>query len=216
MVKISILALFIRLFTVVWIKMACMVGVCVCFVAMTALTIATIFQRIPIWANFNIWEPRPDNFQSINVGMFWKANAFWNIGSDVVLFLIPILMIKYLNFSTAHKMGLAVMLSFGLTVFACAILRFTTLGEAASGGQDILVSSYISTMWTEIEAALAVSCACLPMLKPLFTTIFNCFNGRKAASADLTSASTCVNSDSVDEECGEMVEPRAQALRAAS
>jgi hypothetical protein len=203
MVKISILALFIRLFTVVWIKMACMIGVCICFVAMTAFTIATIFQRIPIWVNFNIWEPRPDNYQSIDVGMFWKANAFWNIGSDVILFLIPTLMIKYLNFSTAHKMGLAVMLSFGLTVFACAILRFTTLGEAANGGQDVLIGSYISTMWTEIEAALAVSCACLPMLKPLFTAIFNCFNAWKTDTSGLTSASTYV-----DEERGEMVEPR--------
>lgn len=198
MVKISILSLYIRLFTPLWTRLVCLGCLIVCFIAMVSFTVGTIFQTIPISAAFTPWN-RPANARSINIGTFWKANAFWNIGSDVVLLLIPTVMIKYLNLSMHRKISLAIMLSFGIIVLAAAILRFTTLGKASDGTQDFLSSSYVSTMWTEIEASLAVSCACLPMLKSLFTCIFNCFSGRETAFGGVDMGSTYVNTGSMDE-----------------
>lgn len=215
MVKISILSLYIRLFAPLWTRLICFGCLIVCAIAMVSFTIATIFQNIPIAAAFTPWN-RPETFHSVDIGAFWKANAFWNIGSDVVLLLIPTVMIKHLNLSVPRKFALAVMLSFGTIVLAAAVLRFTTLGEAANGSQDYLESSYVSTMWTEIEAALAVSCACLPMLKWLFACIFNCLNIQDTAACGIGGGATYVDTGSLEasEEGRELnvLEPVGRAL----
>ena len=165
-VKISILALYIRVFTPTWIRWVSMVLFIAAHLATLALVFVTMFQCVPVKCTYTPWD-KPANSVSIDVAAFWKANALWNIGSDVLIIALPVSLIRGIrNLTVGQRINMLLMFGLGLVVLVAAILRFTTLGTAYNGHDDILTSSYVSTIWTQVESALAVSCACLPMLRP--------------------------------------------------
>ena len=182
LVKISVLSLYIRLFTPLWIRLTSFLFICVTAVAMTAFFFGTIFQCVPVACTIRPWDP-PTPFHRINIAAFWKANAIWNIVSDIIIMMLPLTMVRDIyGLTLARRINLAGMFCLGVVVVVAAILRFTTLGTAAKGQQDILTGSYISTLWTQIESSLAVVCPCLPMLRQLLSECCPCMGERSVST----------------------------------
>ena len=162
----SILALYGRVFyfndRITWI---CVYAFIVVFAAELAFMMGTILQCWPVNA---AWDRSIKDRACTNTTAFWFSNAIWNITSDVILILLPVPVVKKLNITRTKKIGLACMFSIGLIVIVTAILRFTTLHSAAmKASYDPLSGSLTSTTWTTAEAALAIICANIPMLRQL-------------------------------------------------
>jgi hypothetical protein len=138
--------------------------------AEVAFTFGTILQ---CWPVRGAWDPSIDSEHKrcANITAFWWSNGIWNIASDLFLILLPVPVIRKLNITLAKKIGLACMFSIGLVVIVTAVLRFTTLQTAARKAKyDPCYGSLLSTTWTNAEAALAVICANIPMLRQLLET----------------------------------------------
>ncbi|KIH93380.1 hypothetical protein SPBR_04202 [Sporothrix brasiliensis 5110] len=90
-------------------------------------------------------------------------NAAGNIASDVAIFCLPIPILKSLNLRRQQKV--LVMAIFGLGFFTCAIsvVRIKYLQQAV----DLSWQNVAASCWSVGELSSAVTCLCLPTLKPL-------------------------------------------------
>jgi hypothetical protein len=176
--KLSILTLYLRIFTQPWFVLTCWC----CFALVSAYAVAsilaTVFQCEPInyfWDNHApsstasrsaLASPAsPENQpHCINTTAFWLANAIYNIATDIVILVTLPFMIWSLHLPRSQKIGLLFVFGLGVFVFATSVLRLTTL-HSGSQARDPLVGTVLSTMWTMVEASTAVVCACLPMCR---------------------------------------------------
>ncbi|NJR31396.1 hypothetical protein HC762_01300 [bacterium] len=199
--KLSILTLYLRIFTKTWFVRTCWA----CFTVVSCYAIASIlisvFQCTPI--NY-FWdhEPPPKGAprggqtkdygapssphpHCINNPAFWVCNAVYNIGSDLIILSALPFMIWSLRLPRQQKIGLTFVFSLGIFVCSTSVLRLTTL-PGAGVEPDPLVGTVISTMWTMIESSTAVVCACLPMCRtPLQRAFPHLLPSRCANRADV-------------------------------
>jgi hypothetical protein len=160
--KLSILCLYLRIFSQPWFRRTCWSCVFIIFGYALASIVATIFQCSPIQRVWN--KPRYPTGTCINITAFWYANAIYNVVTDIVILASVPGVVWKLRLSLRQRMGLTVVFGLGIFVFATSILRMTTL-DHSSKAPDATAGTLISTMWTTIEASTAVVCACLPMLR---------------------------------------------------
>ena len=160
--KLSILCLYLRIFSQPWFRRTCWASVCVIFAYGLASIVATIFQCTPIP---HYWDKTayPTGI-CINVTDFWYINAIYNIVTDVVILASVPGVVWKLKLPPRQKLGLTAVFGLGIFVFATSILRMTTL-DSSSKAPDPTEGTLVSTMWTTIEASSAVVCACLPMVR---------------------------------------------------
>ena len=112
-----------------------------------------------------------------------------------MILILPVFMVRGMHsLSVGQRVNLSLMFLLGIIVMVAAILRYTTLGGAAAGNQDILNASYRSTVWTEVESTLAVACACLPMLRQFFSWLTTPLNTQSAATGGWVMMQDQVNS----------------------
>ena len=158
--KLSILCLYLRIFSQPWFRRTCWSLVVLIFTYAVCSIIATVFQCTPIPRFRNKKLPGT----CINVTAFWYANAIFNIVTDVIILGSVPPVIWKLRLPRRQKWGLTVVFGLGGFVFATSILRMTTL-DIASKSVDPTWGTLKSTMWTTIEASTAIVCACLPMVR---------------------------------------------------
>jgi hypothetical protein len=177
--KLSILTLYLRIFTQPWFVRTCWSVFALVSCYAIASILATVFQCTPI--NY-YWDKHPPSISPptttpagvgpppasvphcINATAFWLANAIYNISTDVVILTTLPFMIWSLRLPTPQKIGLTFVFGLGIFVFATSVLRLTTL-QRGSQAKDVMMGTIMSTMWTMIEASAAVVCACLPMCR---------------------------------------------------
>jgi hypothetical protein len=160
--KLSILFLYLRIFTQPWFRRTCWS----CVIAVSAYALAsiaaTIFQCTPIP---HLWDKTTyPTATCINVTAFWYANAIYNVITDIVILASVPGVVWKLKLPFRQKLGLTAVFGLGIFVCATSILRMTTLGQS-SKTLDPTQGTLLSTMWTTIEASTAILCACLPMLR---------------------------------------------------
>ena len=148
-----------------------------------ASILATIFQCTPVVRTFDHDTPGT----CINLTAFWYANAVANILGDFAILALPMPVVNSLHLPRRQRLGLMMVFALGgLLVFpyfvafplliadsvcVTSILRMTTL-EAGSKSKDQTYGTYVSTVWTTVEANTGIICACLPMLKSPLSRFF--------------------------------------------
>ncbi|KAK2756095.1 hypothetical protein FQN54_005502 [Arachnomyces sp. PD_36] len=107
---------------------------------------------------------------AINNNALSVSNAATNVFTDFMILFLPLPMIWKLQLSWIRKAGL--LLIFMLGAFDCAVgvIRMTLLIDGQTA--DLLWSNSLPQLWTIIELDIAIICACLPVLVPLFTKLF--------------------------------------------
>jgi hypothetical protein len=160
--KLSILCLYLRIFSQPWFRRTCWASVLVIFGYSLASIVATIFQCSPIQ---RVWDKAHYPAGTcINITAFWYANAVYNLITDVVILASVPGVVWKLRLPLRQRLGLTVVFGLGIFVFATSILRMTTLDQS-SKAPDPTEGTLKSTMWTTIEASAAIVCACLPMVR---------------------------------------------------
>ena len=181
--KLSVLFLYLRIFSQRWFRITCYACVAVVGAYTVACIFATIFQCTPVEYVFN------KNIQGscFNNTAFWYANAIYNIVTDFIILASVPGVVWSLSLSTRQRIGLTLVLGLGIFVFATSILRFTTL-DVASKAHDTTYGTLKSTIWTTIEASTAIVCACLPMVRTPIQKLFPRIFPEKSRTATNPSA----------------------------
>ncbi|KAK0702370.1 hypothetical protein B0H67DRAFT_500441 [Lasiosphaeris hirsuta] len=153
--KASIVLLYLRTFDKKWFKTACYISLGVVFTFMVATTATSIGQCAPV---SRIWGPSSSG-SCINLTAYWYANSGITIVTDVLLLALPFQPIHSSHMPSGQKVALVVVFAFGMFTTVASILRMQALDTTFD--EDNIDAS----IWTIIEANLAVICACLPVCK---------------------------------------------------
>ncbi|KAK5560818.1 hypothetical protein LTR46_001126 [Exophiala xenobiotica] len=160
----------------------------------TKLSILFLYRRIftdHLWPINGAWDRWDDGVRCVNIYALWYSNAIYNIVTDFILVLMVPPVIFSLKLPTRQKLALTCIFGLGVIVCAASISRLTTLYSSANG-TDATAGSFVSTIWTSIEAGLGVICANLPMLRtPLqhfFPRLFPSRSGTNRVSSTPSSS----------------------------
>ncbi|TKA58219.1 hypothetical protein B0A55_12205, partial [Friedmanniomyces simplex] len=165
--KLTFCALYLRIFSQrSFNKLVIAVSVTVATGSM-AFALGTIFQCAPV---HRAWDRKVPGHCENNEA-FWYSHAAFNIFFDLVVFVMPIPLIRTLKLARGQKTGLISIFCLGAFVIAAAIVRMVTL-RASAGSTDPTWGSMIALYWTEIEANTSVICCCLPALRVPFLNLW--------------------------------------------
>jgi hypothetical protein len=90
--------------------------------------------------------------------------------TDVAILTLPIRQVWRLQMSTSRKFSVLGMFALGSIVCVFGIIRCTAVGKA-----NILDPTWTNVeggIWSEVEMAVGIVCACLPTYGPFLTTVF--------------------------------------------
>ncbi|KIM96091.1 hypothetical protein OIDMADRAFT_148582 [Oidiodendron maius Zn] len=164
--KASILLLYLRIFVQNQFRLICwtLLGFVAAFG--TATTLASIFQCTPIPRTWN------KNIQGVclNTVIFWYTNAGFSIAGDLILLVLPMPVLYNLKLPLNQRIALMLVFSLGAFIIVTSILRMTTLNTTAKSPDPTYECQ--ATMWTVLEANVAIICACLPMCRILLAALF--------------------------------------------
>ena len=183
-IKISILLLYRRIFSTASFRLRLvLVGVAV-MTWWLAGTLSTIVSCIPAR---RLWVGPSAGGYCFNFNIFWMAMGAVELVIDTVILVLPVGMVLGLQLSRRQKIllggifllgGLCVSLSSPLSCFAPKSLSLTYLGSVIitgalrvvygykPGSQNVAFSK--AELWSIIHVGIAIVCACLPTLRPLF------------------------------------------------
>jgi hypothetical protein len=92
------------------------------------------------------------------------SNAVLNLITDIAIFILPMPVILRLNMSIGSKIGLVVLFSMGFFICLTTALRMATLPQSLHAKEPTYESAP-ANLWSFIEAATGVICACLISLR---------------------------------------------------
>lgn len=92
------------------------------------------------------------------------TNAISNLITDLAIFFLPMPVISRLNMSAGNRIGLVVLFSIGFLICLITILRMATLPQTLKATEPTWESAP-TNLWSFIEAAVGVICACLISLR---------------------------------------------------
>lgn len=92
------------------------------------------------------------------------TNAISNLTIDLIIFFLPLPMIMKLNMSLGNRISLIVLFSMGFFICLITTLRMATLPQTLKLREPTWESAP-TNLWSFIEAAVGVICACLISLR---------------------------------------------------
>ncbi|RDW66420.1 hypothetical protein BP6252_10055 [Coleophoma cylindrospora] len=167
--KFSILFLYIQIFAayVRFRYFAICLGIYI-IVGTSVISLLTIFQCKPL-AYF--WD-RDLHGTCMSIGGVAYANSAFSITSDVFLIALPMPILINLNMGLRRKIEVALILSLGSFGCVVSMVRLKALRTAHFGISTDTTHDYIlPVIWTALELAVAMSCACLPAIRNLWSRL---------------------------------------------
>ncbi|KAH8880600.1 integral membrane protein, partial [Thozetella sp. PMI_491] len=104
----------------------------------------------------------------INTTVFFYFTSSFNIVTDVWILLLPIKTLRSINRPNREKVALFIIFGVGTFATIASIVRLHTIytyTEAVDPFQD----SLLVNIWSMIEVNVAIICASVPALKPIFS-----------------------------------------------
>jgi len=158
--KVSILLLFLRIFTSRWFRIACWVTIGVVVAFGMSIIIASIAQCTPIAKAYDPSLPG----HCILVGDVWYAHGGFAILSDIWMIILPLRQLPSLKLPRVQKIGLAMIFSIGVFVIIIEIIRLALLGPVTTS-KDYTYYQASGCLWAGLEVNVGIICACAPMLR---------------------------------------------------
>ncbi|KAF2131730.1 hypothetical protein P153DRAFT_286237 [Dothidotthia symphoricarpi CBS 119687] len=159
--KMAFLMLYYRIFATRRFRQTCIVLMVASMGWMVAFVTVTIFQCIPIHKIYDL-----KNVPGTCINFVWQRwmNAILNLVIDVTIFFLPLPIVSRLNMPMSSRIGLGILFSVGFFVCLITILRMATL-PATLRFREPTWESAPANLWSFIEAAVGVICACLISLR---------------------------------------------------
>ncbi|KXH66341.1 hypothetical protein CSAL01_03935 [Colletotrichum salicis] len=120
-------------------------------------------------------EPYYGNSCVQTVPMF-LALLFTDVIADFVILVLPVAMVLKVQMPLRKKLAVIAMLGLGAAVCAVSVTRvvatFAIAEEYVKHPNDVIYYTAPVFFWTNIELSLAIVCACLPTLRPIWVHFF--------------------------------------------
>ncbi|MCJ1250087.1 hypothetical protein MMC30_007313, partial [Trapelia coarctata] len=158
--KVSILLLYRRLFTPFLQISTMVIGLIICAWCISGVLV-TSFQCDPIAA---VWDFDLDA-TCIDPVAFSLAIALTGGLTDLIVLVLPLQVVWRLHLPIRQKLVLSVIFSLGGFVCIASVIRIVSLNELDN--DDLSYTLPATATWSLVEANLALTCANLPLLRPL-------------------------------------------------
>ncbi|KAK6419751.1 hypothetical protein LTR95_017016 [Oleoguttula sp. CCFEE 5521] len=170
--KLTFCFLYLRIFNQKWFHRLVKSIATIIVLGSLAFTLATVFTCVPVHKFWNRKIPG----RCTNNTAFWFSHAAFNTFFDVVIYILPMPMIRTLKLARGQKLGLISIFSLGAFVIAASIVRMVFLRGSALT-RDPTWGSVQALMWTEIEGNTSVIICCLPALRVPFLNAWHWARG---------------------------------------
>ncbi|KOS38776.1 hypothetical protein ACN38_g10398 [Penicillium nordicum] len=177
-IKVSILLLYRRIFSVPKFRLVSLVTGCLVLSWCLAVFITVLLQCRPISLNWN----KEQTGTCINPKPFFFGNAISNLLIDVVILALPIPMVFQLQLRLSQKLTVLGIFLLGGFVCVASVMRVVTLNIFEN--DDISYSIMEAATWTFVEPCVGIICACLPTMRPLLRALCCSFSWSTGDSKD--------------------------------
>ncbi|KAK3942513.1 hypothetical protein QBC46DRAFT_72177 [Diplogelasinospora grovesii] len=165
--KISILMLYIRILGYQHARYAAYAIMTIVILTNVWTFVTVMTSCIPLQA---FWDPSiPDSY--CRPASYWFANTGLHIGTDVLLYILPLPVIFNLQVKRRQKVALYSIFALGFFVCSISVVRLFELIEEYTHF-DFTYDNVAISYLTVIEVNAAIACACMMTLKPLISKIF--------------------------------------------
>ncbi|KAJ5543393.1 hypothetical protein N7535_005821 [Penicillium sp. DV-2018c] len=163
-IKFSILALYKRLFAIRYMNIA--VNIMFGFVSLWVVGVYTAGALLCIPVN-KFWDPSVPG-ACLDAAKFYYGLQIPNILSDLIILVMPMKVVWSLPIAKTQKLLLSGVFLVGGLTLVFDIFRLQAMIRLVDLGPDITYNQVPVVVWTCIEAAVGITAACLPNLRPLF------------------------------------------------
>ncbi|KAK4247458.1 hypothetical protein C7999DRAFT_14499 [Corynascus novoguineensis] len=118
---------------------------------------------LPVSKNWDLQEPIwtcDERFY------FWLVHGLMHLITDLIIFVMPLPLLKTLPLPPAHKFVLLGVFCLGFLTCIFSGVRLTTL-HASLRDPDVTWTSAVTVFWSDGEVACSIICLCIPTLRPL-------------------------------------------------
>ncbi|KAF2676841.1 hypothetical protein K458DRAFT_320974 [Lentithecium fluviatile CBS 122367] len=166
--KLSILLLYRRIFpSKTFNRILWGVGTFILAYTITSSTV-NLLQCIPIAAN---WDPKlAATARCVDFGSELIALSTINAVTDLILLVLPMPKLWGLHVSFNKKIQLMAMFALGTATVVVSIIRANYVSSVSFTNGTW--NNAFGAVWSIVETCLAIVCACLPTLKPLYERAF--------------------------------------------
>ncbi|KAK4167928.1 hypothetical protein QBC43DRAFT_297179 [Cladorrhinum sp. PSN259] len=130
--------------------------------------ISFLFTCTPIE---RLWDPAGTPGRCIDSYEHFMAGAGLNVGTDIIILLLPVWMLWGVRLGTWQKVGLAGILMCGGFVCSVSIVRLRSILKG-DPTMDFTWSYVPNVIWCLVEMFTGVICACLAAMRPFFKHYF--------------------------------------------
>ncbi|KAK6384663.1 hypothetical protein LTS17_002226 [Exophiala oligosperma] len=135
-----------------------------------ASTLALALQCVP---TRYIWDPLSPPTRCIKYNVFWYTSAGFNTLTAIIIWILPIPLIKRLHLPKRQKYWLIVVFALGIFTCLASGLRIRALNLGVEHAENDTTHFYPDVAaWSCLEINVGIICACLPTLKPIVDKLF--------------------------------------------
>ncbi|KAL8805830.1 MAG: hypothetical protein Q9182_001742 [Xanthomendoza sp. 2 TL-2023] len=116
------------------------------------------------------WDPTIKDFTCGNRNAAYIGAGSLNIVTDLMVLMLPIPMVWNLQIPRRNKAILTAVFGMGLFVCIVSILRLISLLTVSY--TDITWTVTDPLLWSMLEPCVGVTCACIPLMRPLLSRAF--------------------------------------------
>ncbi|KAF2703235.1 hypothetical protein K504DRAFT_508151 [Pleomassaria siparia CBS 279.74] len=166
--KLAFLFLYLRIFSINWFRKMSLTMIYIVIASGIAFVTLSTFQCTPVK---KAWLKSAVAGHCVSLPWHrWTWTAF-NLSTDLVIFTMPMPVIYRLQMSLGKRIGLAFIFLIGFFICLTTGLRIKTVVRAAQAKEQTW-ESCPANLWSFIEAAVGVICACLVSLRKMLTACF--------------------------------------------
>ncbi|KAI3397962.1 hypothetical protein diail_10038 [Diaporthe ilicicola] len=159
--KTSILTLYSKIFTVSYFVVAAKITAVVIFLWMLVVVLGSFLICQPLAYN---WDQTIGGHCGSSITL-WVCHGVLNIVTDLIVLLLPMPYIYNLELALYKK--LVLMATFGLGLFVAIISSIRLYSILHVDMSDATFTILMPILWSALEPCLAITLACIPLLRPL-------------------------------------------------
>ncbi|KAI0885154.1 uncharacterized protein GGS22DRAFT_139567 [Annulohypoxylon maeteangense] len=172
LIKMSIITSYLRIWSDRPFKLLCHILLAILTLFGLSLFFGGVFACVPISLSWTPPSPTSRSAsQCINLPLFMFITSTVNTALDLVIFAIPVPLVHRLQIAARQKVALTGVFTIGAVVCVASVMRLVSIYELDTT-TDPSEGGIRLGLWSGIESNLAITCACLPTLRPVIARVF--------------------------------------------
>ncbi|CAJ2507640.1 Uu.00g088260.m01.CDS01 [Anthostomella pinea] len=168
LVKMSIVASYTRIWSTKGVLLLCRTLLAALTVFGLTLFFGEIFECVPIKLSWGVLD---GDGHCIDKTMFMFVTSSLNIAFDLLIFAIPVPLIRKLQIAKQQRIALTVVFTIGAVACVASVMRLVSIYRLSTA-HDPSTAGVNLGVWSGVESNLSIICACLPTLRPMLTRVF--------------------------------------------